>query len=264
MMVENRMSTQSMTPNNLWLETILSDDETIRHRSLESLCEGLSADALLAAAGQLDDFRRNAENLYHRVRAQFYLAAIYRYFLPRVFSETQAGLLEHEAYQHILQRRFNEAIDRLLVTQAHEGPSLAVTSALAKAYYQLGFQTLADQVRRSVRTVRGNQWMFRIGHPSDHPLRLSKTLLETDDQHRAYPVLVEQTSVRMDFSHSGWSDIFFLGMDYPEGARVVNAAINLGVYGRDSAPRPPVEAYLRVIDRPVIRLVSNDLGPKPS
>ncbi len=43
---------------------------------------------------------------------------------------------------------------------------------------------------------------------------------------------------------------FFLGMDYPEGARVVNAAINLGVYGRDASPRPPVEAYLRVIDRP--------------
>ncbi len=36
----------------------------------------------------------------------------------------------------------------------------------------LGFQTLADQVRRSVRSVRGNQWMFRTGHPADHPLRV--------------------------------------------------------------------------------------------
>ena len=63
----------------------------------------------------------------------------------------------------------------------------------------------------------------------------------------------------MDFSHSGWSDIFFLGMDYPAGARVINASINLGVTGRDDQPQPPIECYLRVIDRPVLRLVSLDL-----
>ncbi len=253
-------NSRSKTVDNVWIETIVSTDDAVRHRSLESLCAGLDAQELLFAAACLDEFRRRSENLYHRVRAQFYLAAIYRFFLPKLFSENRAGLLAHEAYQHILQRRFSEAIDSLLESQAKDGPTLAVTSALAKAYYQLGFQTLADQVRRSVRTVRGNQWMFRIGHPSDHPLRLVKALMEADPVSRAYPVLVEKTAVRMDFSHSGWSDIFFLGMDYPEGARVVNAAINLGVYGRDTAPRPPVEVYVRAIDRPVIRLVSTDLG----
>jgi len=30
---------------------------------------------------------------------------------------------------------------------------------------------------------------------------------------------MERTPVRLDLSHSAWSDIFFLGMDYPEGAR---------------------------------------------
>ena len=64
----------------------------------------------------------------------------------------------------------------------------------------------------------------------------------------------------MDLTHCGWSDIFFLGMDFPEGARVLNVSIDLGVHGRDAAPRPPVEAYLRVIDEPVLRLVSVDLG----
>jgi len=49
-------------------------------------------------------------------------------------------------------------------------------------------------------------------------------------------------------------------MDFPEGARVLNVSIDLAVYGRDKAPRPPVEAYLRVIDAPVLRLVSVDLG----
>jgi hypothetical protein len=64
----------------------------------------------------------------------------------------------------------------------------------------------------------------------------------------------------MDLTHSAWSDIFFLGMDYPEGARVLNVSIDLGVRGRDPAPRPPVEVFLRVIDQPVLRLVSVDLG----
>ena len=65
----------------------------------------------------------------------------------------------------------------------------------------------------------------------------------------------------MDLTHSGWSDIFFLGMDFPEGARVLNISIDLGVRGdgRPAEPKPPVEAYFRVIDQPVLRLVSVDL-----
>ncbi|MFM7924873.1 MAG: UTP--glucose-1-phosphate uridylyltransferase, partial [Planctomycetaceae bacterium] len=77
-----------------------------------------------------------------------------------------------------------------------------------------------------------------------------------------YPVLRERTSVRMDFSHSGWSDIFFLGMDFPEGARVINASIDLAVRGRHAAPEPPIECSLRVIDEPVLRLASLDLDAR--
>ena len=61
-------------------------------------------------------------------------------------------------------------------------------------------------------------------------------------------------------SHSAWSDIFFLGMDYPDGARVLNISVDLGVRGRDAQPSPPIETYLRVIDEPVFRLASVDLG----
>ena len=63
-------------------------------------------------------------------------------------------------------------------SQNDDGPSDAISSALAAAYHRLAFQTLADQVRRSVRSVRGNQWMFRMGHPADHPLRLRPELLQ--------------------------------------------------------------------------------------
>ena len=73
-------------------------------------------------------------------------------------------------------------------------------------------------------------------------------------------MLREATPVRMDLTHSGWSDIFFLGMDYPEAARVLNISIDLAVRGDGAAaPRPPVEAYFRVIDQPVLRLTSVDL-----
>ena len=101
--------------------------------------------------------------------------------------------------------------------------------------------------------------MFRTGHPADYPLHLRRELLD-QQAGEPFPILHESTPVRMDLSHSGWSDIFFLGMDLPERARVLNISIDLAARGSGgSAPKPPVEAYLRVIDRPVIRLVSVDL-----
>ncbi len=50
-------------------------------------------------------------------------------------------------------------------------------------------------------------------------------------------------------------------MDFPEGARVLNISIDLSVRGAAGSddPKPPVEAWLRVIDQPVLRLVSVDL-----
>ena len=57
----------------------------------------------------------------------------------------------------------------------------------------------------------------------------------------------------MDLTHCGWSDIFFLGMDYPEGARVLNVSVDLGVKGRHASPQPPIEVFLRVIDGPVLQ-----------
>jgi hypothetical protein len=65
----------------------------------------------------------------------------------------------------------------------------------------------------------------------------------------------------MDITHSGWSDIFFLGMDFPEGAKVLNISINLKVQGKDKGiPKPPIETFFRIIDEPVLRLTSVDLG----
>lgn len=238
---------------------ITSPDQNERNTSLDRVCRGATVGELMAACAELDRFRRQSSNLYERVRALFFLYAIHRFHLPARPNLSTTGRIPFRAYEQLLQRRFEEAIDTLLSVQGAEGPSDALSSALAAAYQRLGFQTLADQVRRSVRSVKGNQWMFRVGHPADHPLRIRPELLRRAGD-GTFPILCERTPVRMDLSHSGWSDIFFLGMDYPEGARVLNVSIDLGVRGRDKSPRPPVEAYLRVIDEPVLRLTSVDLG----
>src|SRR5260221_2190969 len=249
------------------IHIITAADPAVRDQSLEKACAELSVEELCQQCGALAAFRVHSENLYERVRALFFLYAIHRFHFPQKLSgPLRSGtygarsLIPFKGYEHLLQRRFEEAIEHFLAVQNAEGPSDAISSALASAYYRLAFQTLADQVRRSVRCVRGNQWMFRMGHPADQPLRFRSELLRPAPSDGTYPILREATPVRMDLTHCGWSDIFFLGMDFPEGAKVLNVSIDLGVHGRDAAPRPPIETYLRVIEEPLLRLVSVDLG----
>ncbi|HQY93836.1 MAG TPA: UTP--glucose-1-phosphate uridylyltransferase, partial [Caldilinea sp.] len=272
------------------IQIITAQQPDMRNRALDAFCRSASLDELLAECAALDHFRRKSDNLYERVRALFFLYAIYRFHIPLKSGLAAGGLVPFDGYDNLLKRRFEETIDLFLSAPLSD----ATASALAEAYRRLGFQTLANQVRRSVRSVRGNQWMFRIGHPADQPLRVREELYReigslrggglgpsgcedvsnpttphpkdpnTPSLHpptHLFPVLHEATPVRMDLSHSGWSDIFFLGMDYPEGARVLNISIDLAVRGQgDGKPRPPVESFFRVIDQPILRLVSVDLG----
>ncbi len=241
-------------------EIIASSDPEMRNKSLDAFAESASIETLLLECEELEAFRHQSENLYERVRALFFLYSIHRFHLPNKPELPMSGRLPFESYLNLLERRFEESISLLLKAQKGQGASDTLSSALAGAYHRLAFQTLADQVRRSVKSVRGNQWMFRLGHPADQPLRFRSELMKSASSGGAFPILKESTPVRMDLTHSAWSDIFFLGMDYPEGAKVLNVSIDLAVRGRDEKPRPPVEAYLRVIDEPVVRLVSVDLG----
>ena len=244
--------------SELW-KIITATDPEIRNRSLDAVCRAASAPELLREAEELESLRHGCENLYERVRTLFFLYAIHRFHLPAKLPAAGGQLIPFHGFDKLLKRRYEEAIALFLEAQQSEGPGDAISSALAAAYRGLAFQTLADQVRRSVRSVRGNQWMFRTGHPADYALRIRPELLEYTAG-EGYPILHEATPVRMDLSHSGWSDIFFLGMDLPEMARVLNISIDLAVRGgKEEAPKPPVEAWFRIIDRPVIRLVSVDL-----
>lgn len=243
-----------MNESRLVAVLVASDDAT-RNRPLDELVAGLDVAALLRECAALEAFRHRTENLYERVRALFFLHAIHRFHLG---TTGRRGRIPFAGHQLLLDRRYEEAILAFTREQDAHGQDEGLSSALAAAYKSLGFQTLADQVRRSVRSVRGNQWMFRCGHPLDQPLRLRRELLRRGAH--GYPLLRERTPVRMDLTHSAWSDIFFLGMDHPEGAKVVNVSIDLAVRGRDGHPAPPIETFLRVIDEPVLRLTSVDLG----
>ena len=150
----------------------------IRNRSLDAVCRHASLD-------------RTARRMRRRSTASAARATICTSACARSFSSTpstaftfplRAGAaapapIPFAGYTNLLKRRFEEAIESSWPPRPQRGPSAAISSALAAGYRALGFQTLADQVRRSVRSVRGNQWMFRTGHPADYPLRLRPELL---------------------------------------------------------------------------------------
>lgn len=113
--------------------------------------------------------------------------------------------------------------------------SPAVCSLKAAAHRLLAFQLLSSLVRREVRAVPRNAHLFDASLPQPALLPLSAALQE-------------RTPVRMDLSHSCWSDIFFLCMDNPDGARVLNVSVDLAIFHPDhptAQTAPPVQCYLR-------------------
>ena len=200
------------------IETITQSDPTIRDRSIFELVAEASVAEKFEACDELEQFRRTGQNLYERVRASLFLHALYRYEIQDARGVRGSGLLPYAGFVDLMERRFEQAIATFRECDEQDGPNGTICSALAQAYEQTAFQTLADQVRRSVRSCQGNRWMFRVGAVEEHPLRIDPRLLLRESDDALFPILVERTPVRLDLSHSGWSDIFFLGMDFPEGA----------------------------------------------
>ena len=316
----------SSSSSSILISTILSTTSA-RDACLSALVSRhlSTTTALLVEIDALDEFRRTCPNLYHKVRALFFLYALHRFHLPKqmesednegnsVVRNSNKNLICPLGYDALLDRRFEEAIDHFLVAcssggtnddkycrqtssmpslstlatdeadddysgssrgstptkktspAANDIPSLvrhpptdALSSALAKAYHSLALQTLADQVRSSVRSFEGNGWMFapalenesrrRPCDRYDHPRRIAAPELI-----RSRRTLCERTPVRMDLSHAGWSDIFFLGMDYPDGARVINCSVDLMVRGSDTHQHPTPVSYTHLTLPTILRV----------
>src|SRR5687768_14715895 len=115
------------------INLIVSADPTVRDTALERAIAGMSTEQLLKELDALDAFRRTSTNLYERVRALFFLYAIHRFHLPNKSGVAMRGLIPFDGYTHFLNRRFEEAIEVFLVKQRENGPSDAISSALASA-----------------------------------------------------------------------------------------------------------------------------------
>ena len=118
------------------ISIITATDPALRNQALEAVCAELPLGALLQECAALDAFRRRSENLYERVRALLFLYAIHRFHLPEKLAATPGSsappssatrhpppvtlhrsLIPFKGYEHLLQRRFEEAIDQFLAVQ---------------------------------------------------------------------------------------------------------------------------------------------------
>src|SRR5689334_1675551 len=103
------------------IATITSTDEAVRNRSLDAFCRPAPLETLLAECEALDRFRRSSDNLYERVRALFFLYAIHRFHMPLKAPPGGRSLIPFAGYQHLLKRRFEEALEVFLASQATGG-----------------------------------------------------------------------------------------------------------------------------------------------
>ncbi len=242
---------------NPLIETITSEDPAVRDRTAEELLSGREAGELIRLAAELDRFLWRSKNLYHRVRAGLLLSAIYRVFLPAA-GPARAEPLPVNAGRMLRGGQWTGAL-RVLRPLLRDDPPEPARSAAAEAYYRLAFELLREQVQDSIARTGGNEEIFRTDRVDRYPLTVPELYREPDRETGLYPLGYDCCPVRIDPCHSGWSDIFFLAMDAPRAARVVNISVDIARRG-EGEPRPPIECFSRVIDRPALRLVSIDLG----
>jgi hypothetical protein len=240
------------------IQTITSNDESVRNRSISFLLQEKTYDELLRIAEELDEFRKSSNNLYHKVRASLFLSVIYRYYLTSSKEPLEHKGISFEGVKAAYDRDFERAI-KIYLAEPQNTRNDALFSAIADSFYKLSFKYLLDQVKLSISQCPGNYLLFNSNGLDDYPFSVSSELTTLDFETGLYPVGMDASPVRLDPSHSGWSDIFFLGMDFPEGAKVVNLSVNLKIHGSGDRILPPCECYCRYIEEPVIHLVSIDL-----
>ena len=100
----------------LW-SIITATEPEDRNRSLDAFCREASAAQLLTEIKELEAHRRTSENLYERVRALFFLYAIYRFHLPAKSGNCSSVRIPFSGYEKLLRRRYEEAISVFLGAQ---------------------------------------------------------------------------------------------------------------------------------------------------
>lgn len=185
------------------VDIILSQDEK-RHISLADYCSNAPTGALLQQCEELDKFSRTSENLYEKVRALFFLYAIHRFHLTDLPS---TGSIPYEGYKNLLDRKFLDAIDVFLKIH-HREPSKAISSALAKSYYHLGFQTLGTSQVGILQILQSFIGSKTNAHPI-HACSRSSTSICQEPRWQCLAVRsigTYQTSQKGAFWFDGWQN----------------------------------------------------------
>jgi len=247
--------------SNQLIETITSNDTSVRNRSIRDLLQNKDKNQLIRFAGELESFRLRSENLYHKVRASLFLFVIYRFYLQFSSEIPSHGKIPFKGIKAAFERNFEKAIDIYLTDiKGNDKLNNTICSAISDSYYKLAFKYLLDQVKLSISHCKENYHLYNINDLNDYPFSVPSHMTTADASTGRYPVGMDVAPVRLDPSHSGWSDIFFLGMDFPQGARVVNLSVDLKIHGSKEPILPPCECYCRFIEEPVIHLISIDLN----
>jgi hypothetical protein len=101
--------------SNDLIETIISSEESLRNRSIDSLLQNKNKDELLKLAGETEQFRKSSGNLYYRVRASLFLFVIYRFYLQKDKEITQQGQIPFEGIKAAFERDFENSIGILKI-----------------------------------------------------------------------------------------------------------------------------------------------------
>ena len=214
---------------------------------LEDLLYNTSKTCLKKDLKELIKYRTDNTNSYtSRIKATLLISKLAGLCSSR--SDTKPT---SEVISLLRKNRITEALQ--LSCKGKELPLLAIQEST----YRLTYEMLEDEVTKAVRENVGNQWIFRVADVDETSLNIVSYLKKK--KNGRYPCLIENTPVRLDFTHSAWSDIFFVATDFPEGAKVINMAVNLCQSGSNKRPTTPIKALFRVIDEPVIKLRSLDL-----
>ena len=183
-----------------------------------------------------------------RVRALFFLYAIHRFHIPR---QLGAGAPVADslfgATPTSCSRRFEEAIETLLGRAGGARPERRHSRAPSPPPTALSASRRSPT--RCAAASAPSAAISGCSAPDTPPTTRcasGPSLLQRASD-GAFPILREATPVRMDLTHSGWSDIFFLGMDFPRARASLNISVDLAVRGvRDrrapSRPSRPTSA----------------------
>ncbi len=255
---------------------ITSEDTSIRDTSEQDLFGNLNTGELLNALHKLENFRRQGtnNNLFYQMRAAALMFVLLEFHLSKKDGLMETGLISSEGIEKIENHNYEQALE--IFYGQLDGlvrVDKAVLSALSKTYDGLWWDLLVKRVNQSIEVRSNDKWMFDREHIVEEYTRI------LPDKNRPRVRILDRyikqkgngirdivklcAPIRIELVSGVAADIFGVAMDDPDRAHVINISMNLSRFseekGEQDKPVPPINSYVRVIDKPVIRIRSVDL-----